>query len=143
MKQVKKFDGMSSINKAAIFAIKAYAYSLYSNDGLDDALTQIRMALSYDETTAYWSFLKGALLQKQRSINDVPTLQEKEAFELAYKTDKSNPLYMVHFADTLRETCAYSSKRQKSYLWFVAKSAQVNVQSEMEKKNEIAFDLYR
>lgn len=140
MQRVKKFDEMDPSNKAALSAIKACAHSLYSSDGLDTSLSQINMALSYDKTTAYWMFLKGTILQKLRPTNEVPSLQEREAFAAAYEKENSNPLFMVYLADSIRETCKY---RPKTYLWFIAKTAQVNAEDKVNEKYETALGLYR
>lgn len=135
-----KFDEMNETNRAAMSAIKACANSLYNNNELDTSLSQINTALSLDNTTAFWKFLKGTILNRLRRTNEVPSLQEREMFEAAYEKDKSNPLFMVYLADVYREMCKY---KPKSYLWFIAKSAQFNAEDRMNEKYETALNLYR
>ena len=141
--KIKPVEEMNNHNKAALYAIKGLCNSLYDLEGLEASITLIKMAISKDEETPYWTFLKGKFLQQQRRSDDVPSLAEKEAFEYAHKKDDANPYFMVYHADTLRDTCKNSSKRDKSYLWFIAKSNQVNVENEINKKYQTALDLYR
>lgn len=145
--KIVPIDTMDASNKAAIHAMKAAVFALYSNEDTQKAFASIDKALKLDQENGHWNFLKALIIRKIRKMTnpfEVPTLSEKDLFQKAFDYDPRNVVYKLHLAEVYREISSHASKRQDDCSHFLPKDSSLtkNLRSNIDDKITKAVEYF-
>lgn len=143
LNKIKSFDTMNNANKAGLWAIRANVYVEYGYEGVKNAVSYMRKAVTTDPDNAFWHFMKGMFMGRLRRMEGGLVMPENEEFQ-ALRTAielREDPAFIAFAGEAYLET-AKTAKRLH-VIKRTDKDAEKQVASLLQDLNEVAAKYFK